>query len=71
MARNSLFRADVPSSNYCTHSLTHSSIFAMYLHVLVLGAHGSKYEYKYSGFVLEYNSSTSTRTKYYIQCRNK
>jgi len=32
--------------------------------VLVLRAQGGKYEYKYSGFVLEYNSSTST--KYYI-----
>jgi len=34
--------------------------------VLVLGAQGGKYEYKYSGFVLEYNSSTSTSTRYYI-----
>jgi len=33
---------------------------------LVLGAQGGKYEYKYSGFVLEYNASTSTSTKYYI-----
>jgi len=44
--------------------------------VLVLGAQGGKYkyEYKYSGFVLDYNLSTGTSTKYYISaygCRPK
>jgi len=38
--------------------------------VLVFGAQGGKYEYMYSGFVLECNSSTGTSTNYYISDYN-